>query len=182
MGRDGFAAWPSRGHAVGVSNRRDTLDVLIMRNYQGFGKVAEATAKANAQKNPGSQIFKWAVGLIIACLFMASAVCRAHEGHEHTTPPVITDTTPAPAPFIESGQGRLYNEIEQMGIYGSAVPTDPTGGGDDSTDFVPLDNPFLGTSGECEVPTVPLPAAIWAGLAGGAIVLGRGRGRRRARW
>jgi hypothetical protein len=151
-----------------------------MRNYQGFGSVAEATA--NARKNSGSQIFKWAVGLIIACLFMASAVCRAHDGHEHTTPPpVINDDTPAPAPFIESGQGRLYNEIEMMGIYGSALPPDP-GTGADPGDLEPLNNPFLGTSGECEVPAVPLPAAVWAGLAGGAIVLGRGRGGRRTRW
>ena len=129
-----------------------------MRNHQGL-----------PDHNPISRIFKWVVGLIIACLFMASAVCRAHEGHEHTGDgnPVITDITPTPAPFIDAGQGRLYNDIEMMGIAASSLPPDP------GTDFVPQDNPFLGTSGECQVPTVPLPAALWAGLAGGAMVLGR---------
>ena len=126
-----------------------------MRNHQGIA-------------NPISRIFKWVVGLIIACLFMASAVCRAHDGHEHTGEPIITDTTPTPAPFPDAGQGRLYNEIEMMGIYGSALPPEQTDG-----QYVPLDNPFLGTNGECQVPTVPLPAAVWAGIAGGAMVLGR---------
>ena len=125
-----------------------------MRNHQGL-----------THPNPISRIFKWVIGLIIACLFMASAVCRAHEGEDHTTPPPTTDTTLAP--FIESGQGRLYNDIEMMGIAGSSLPPDP------GADFVPQDNPFLGTSGECQVPTVPLPAAVWVGLAGGAMVLGR---------
>ena len=107
-----------------------------MRNHQGI-----------ANPNPISRVFKWVMALIIACLFMASAVCRAQ--------PIDTNTT----------------DIDP-----SALPTEQ------SPDFIPQDNPFLSTNGECQVPaTVPLPAALWAGLAGGAIVLGRDR-RARRRW
>jgi hypothetical protein len=91
---------------------------------------------------------------VIAGLSVASTVCRA-----------------------DTQQGRLYNEIESMGISGSAVPADDMGV-DQSGSYVPLDNPFLGTNGECQVPSVPLPAAVWAGLAGGAGVLFKRRRRR----
>jgi hypothetical protein len=121
-----------------------------MRNREGFAVRVES---------PGAplQILKWATVLLVASLFMASAVCRA-------------DTV--------TKQGRLYNEVEEKGISGSALPADADPGGDEGGSYVTLDNPFMGTNGECQVPSVPLPAAVWAGLVGGAGVLFKRRRQR----
>jgi len=77
--------------------------------------------------------------MLLGVLFMSAAVCRADEG-------------------------RLYDDLESMGIYGTTF--EPLPPADDGG----LDNPLPLTfgNGECQVPQVPLPAAVWAGLAGGA--------------
>ena len=70
-------------------------------------------------------VIKWTVGLLLACTFMASAVCRADE-----------------VQFIQPDEGVIEQDWQPLGL-----------GGD-----------------ECSGPPahVPLPAAVWAGLAGGA--------------
>jgi hypothetical protein len=116
-----------------------------MLNREGLARSAGRGGDHHAP----AQILKWAAAILIGSLFMASAVCRADSG---------------------TNQGRIYNEVEAMGISASALPADTSSDGDPGN-YVPLDNPFLGTNGECQVPSVPLPAAVWAGLAGGAAVL-----------
>ena len=117
-------------------------------SYQpGFGRPCHAGGAAGpSSTNPHLTVLKWAVGLLIACVFCASAVCRADDT-----------------------QGRLYNDIEEMGISGSALLA-----AEDEGPVVDQSELFL-SGGEC-LPQVPLPAALWAGLAGGAgVFLKRGR-------
>ena len=116
-------------------------------SYQpGFGRPCHAGGAAGSSSSTSAYftLIKWVVGLFVACAFCASAVCRADEG-------------------------RLYKDIESMGISGSGLPAAEEDG--PVVDTAPL---FL-SDGEC-LPQVPLPAAVWAGLAGGAgIFLKRGR-------
>jgi hypothetical protein len=70
----------------------------------------------------------------------------------------------APVCRADANEGRLFDNLESMGIYGTtSEPLPPVDDGG-------LDNPLVLTfgNGECTVPQVPLPAAVWAGLAGGA--------------
>ncbi len=78
-------------------------------------------------------------GLLLAVLFLSAGVCRADDA-----------------------QGRLFDDLESMGIFGTT--SEPLPPADDGG----LDNPPILTfgNGDCTVPQVPLPAAVWAGLAG----------------
>ena len=118
-----------------------------MSYHQGFGRPCQAGGAAGpSSSNAHITLIKWVVGLFIACVFCASAVCRADDG-----------------------QGRLYNDIESMGISASALPA-----AEDEGPVVDQSELFL-SGGEC-LPQVPLPAAVWTGLAGGAgVFLKRGR-------
>jgi len=92
--------------------------------------------------HPAVVVIKWAAGLFLACAFLASAVCKAD------TP----DT-----------EGRLYNDIETIGISGSSEgPQAPL------SDNGHLPSFGLSTDDCSAPPSVPLPAAVWAGIAAGS--------------